>query len=208
MPANRAVLTEFLSTLGFEVAEAENGEEGLKRVSEFRPDVILMDGVMPVMDGLEATRRLRQMPDFQALPIIGVSASASGSDAAAFLAAGANTFVTKPVALPRLLAEMGTLMKIEWVYESRAAETAKPAVEEELVLPPHEELAILHELSVFGNVYQIDERAEYLATLDARYRPLANRLHKLAVGFQTKAIRALIEELMAREHIDESASND
>ena len=208
VPENRAVLIDFLGTLGFETAEAENGEEGLKRASEVCPDVVLMDGMMPVMDGLEATRRLRQTPGFEELPIIGVSASASGSDAAAHLTAGANAFLTKPIAFPRLLAEMGTLMKIEWEYESPAAEPAKTAVEEELVLPPHEELAILHELAVFGSMYEIDERAQQLADLDERYRPLANRLHKLAVGFQTKAIRVLIEELMAREHINEPASND
>jgi signal transduction histidine kinase/DNA-binding NarL/FixJ family response regulator len=206
--ANRAVLTEFLSTLGFEVAEADNGEEALKRASEFRPDLILMDGMMPVMDGLEATRRIRQTPGFEGLPIIGVSASASGSDAAAHLAAGANAFLTKPVAFGRLLAEIGTVMKIAWVYESRGAETAKTAVEEELVLPPHEELAVLHKLAVFGNMSEIEERAQYLATVDERYRPLANRLHQLAVGFQTKAVLALVEECMAREHINEPASND
>ena len=208
VPENRAMLTDFLGTLGFDIAEAENGEEGLKRASEVRPDVVLMDGMMPVMDGLEATRRLRQTPGFEELPIIGVSASASGSDAAAHLTAGANAFLTKPIAFPRLLAKMGTLMKIEWEYESPAVETAKSAVEEELVLPPHEELAILHELAVFGSMYEIDERAQQLADLDERYRPLANRLHKLAAGFQTKAIRVLIEELMAREHINEPASNE
>jgi signal transduction histidine kinase/DNA-binding NarL/FixJ family response regulator/streptogramin lyase len=206
--ANRAVLTEFLSTLGFEIAEADNGEEALNRASEFRPDLILMDGMMPVMDGLEATRRLRQMPGFEGLPIIGVSASASGSDAAAHLAAGADVFLTKPVAFARLLAEMGTLMKIAWVYASQGAETAKTAVEEELVLPPHEELAVLHRLAVFGNMSEMEERAKYLATIDERYRPLASRLQQLAEGFQTKAVLALVEECMAREHINEPASND
>src|SRR5208337_3847129 len=103
---------------------------------------------------------------------------------------------------PRLLAEMGTLMKIAWVYESRAAEIAKIGSEEELVLPPPEELAILHELAQFGDMSKIDERAEYLAALDERYRPLASRLHRLAVGFQTKAALALVEECMAREHIN------
>jgi CheY-like chemotaxis protein len=165
-----------------------------------------MDGVMPVMDGLEATRRLRQMPGFENLPIVGVSASASGSDAAAFLAAGANAFLTKPVAFPRLLAEMGTLMNITWVFETRAAEIAETVSHEELVLPPHKELAILHELAVFGDMSKIDERAEHLAALDERYRPLANRLHQLAVGFQTKAVLALVEECMLREHVNEPIS--
>jgi signal transduction histidine kinase/ligand-binding sensor domain-containing protein/DNA-binding NarL/FixJ family response regulator len=208
VPANRAVLTDFLSTLGFKIAEADNGKEGLKRASEFHPDLILMDGVMPVMDGLEATRALRLTPVCEALPIIGISASASGSDAAAFLAAGANAFLTKPIAFPRLLAEMGTLMKIAWVYESRGAESGKTGIEEELVLPQHEELAILHELAVFGDMSKIDERAEYLAALDERYRPLASRLHRLAVGFQSQAILALIVECMAREHANEPISSE
>jgi signal transduction histidine kinase/ligand-binding sensor domain-containing protein/DNA-binding NarL/FixJ family response regulator len=206
VPANRAVLTDFLSTLGFEVAQAENGEQVLNCISEFRPDSILMDGVMPVMDGLEATRRIRQTPGFEELPIIGVSASASGSDAAAHLAAGANAFLPKPVAFSRLLAEMGTLMNIEWVYGSRAAEIAKTVSNDEFVLPPREELAILHDLAAFGDISAIDERAEHLVALDERYRPFANRLHQLAVGFQSKAIRALIDECMAREQVNEPIS--
>ena len=207
-PTNRAVVTDFLGTLGFEVAEAENGEAGLKCAREFRPDLILMDVVMPVMDGLKATRLLRQLPGFQTTPIIGVSASASDSDAATHLAAGANAFLTKPIAFPRLLAEMGDLLKIAWVYESRKAETAKMEIEEELVAPPPEELAILHDLAQFGNMSKIDERAAHLAALDARYRPLANRLHQLAQGFQSKALLALVEKCMAREHIHEPVSND
>jgi hypothetical protein len=102
---------------------------------------------------------------------------------------------------------MGTLMKVAWVYESRAAETAKTGIEE-LVLPPHEGLAILQELAVFGDMSEIDEKAEYLSALDERYRPFANRLHQLAVGFQTKAVLAFVEECMARERINEPASND
>ncbi len=141
-----------------------------------------MDGVMPVMDGLEGTQRSRRMPGFERLRIIGISATASGSDAAAFRGAGANACLTKPVAFARILAEMGTLMMIAWVYETRATEPVKTAAVEELLLPPHEELAILHELAVFDepNTWRAHEL----------YRPLATRLHQLAVGFQTKAVLA------------------
>jgi CheY-like chemotaxis protein len=88
---NRAVLREMLGQLGFGVSEAEGGLEALERIESQRPDLILMDMVMPNVDGLEAIRRLRQRPECAALPVIVVSASASISDEKLAFAAGAVT---------------------------------------------------------------------------------------------------------------------
>ena len=77
---NRATMVDLLAPLGFQVVEAENGEAGLQMARRLRPDLILMDNVMPVMDGLETTRRLRQLPELREVPVIAVSASASLED--------------------------------------------------------------------------------------------------------------------------------
>src|SRR5262249_49411777 len=77
VPANRAVAVGMLEQLGFQTSEAESGRNALEQVSASAPDLILMDIVMPVMDGLEATRRLRQMPQSEKVPIIVISASAA-----------------------------------------------------------------------------------------------------------------------------------
>jgi CheY-like chemotaxis protein len=86
------------------VHEAANGEEGLACAQDSRPDLILVDNEMPVLDGLETTRRLRRMPGMESVAVLAVSASASAQDRANALAAGATDFLPKPVEMARLLA--------------------------------------------------------------------------------------------------------
>jgi CheY-like chemotaxis protein len=109
--ANRAMAVDMLRPLGFDVVEAVNGTEALHKAQAARPDWILMDMVMPEMDGLEATRRLRQLPGLKSVPIIAMSASASDSDERKSLAAGANAFVPKPIDVDQLLTHIATLLK-------------------------------------------------------------------------------------------------
>lgn len=192
---NRAVLIDMLGPLGFATAEAVNGREGLEQAEAGRPDLILMDVVMPEMDGLEAMRRLRQLPDFKGIPVIAISASASGSDEASSLAAGANTFLPKPINLSRLLAQIGALLKLEWIDVLQAAPLAPEWTEEgRLAVPSAQEMEILHYLARLGNMQEILRRAEYLTGLDERYRPFADQLSLLAKEYRSKAILRLVEQ--------------
>jgi CheY-like chemotaxis protein/anti-sigma regulatory factor (Ser/Thr protein kinase) len=100
----RESIEEYLKTLGCEVAVAENGAVAVAQASEWDPDVILMDVQMPIMDGLEATRRLRADPLTREIPIVAMTAMAQSGDAKRCLAAGANTYLSKPVRLKDLLA--------------------------------------------------------------------------------------------------------
>jgi two-component system, cell cycle response regulator DivK len=94
-----------LELLGdFEVLVAENGEKGCEMAVSERPDVILMDLEMPVMDGWEATRRLKSNPATSDIPIIALSAHALASEREKALAAGSDEFDTKPIEFERLLA--------------------------------------------------------------------------------------------------------
>jgi len=101
---NRSVLVDMLRPLGFLTYEALDGREGLERAIELRPDLILMDNVMPVMSGLEVTRRLRDMPEFRHVPVIAISASASKADKDRAVEAGATDFLPKPFRATQLLA--------------------------------------------------------------------------------------------------------
>jgi signal transduction histidine kinase len=112
--ANRTLMSDFLTNAGFEVAQARDGSELLEAASRWRPDLILMDSVMPSVDGVEATRRLRQDPDLAAVPVIAVSASATAGHRATCLQAGVNVFLTKPVSLPALQAHIGELLGLRW----------------------------------------------------------------------------------------------
>jgi CheY-like chemotaxis protein len=113
---NRALLVEFLSAMGFQTAEAVNGVEALAQAERVEPDLILIDSVMPVMDGVTATQRLRALPAFQQTPIISISASTFATDKERCLAAGATAFLSKPVRIRELLDTIGRLMDLKWTY--------------------------------------------------------------------------------------------
>ncbi|HUG23458.1 PAS domain S-box protein [Piscinibacter sp.] len=112
---NRALVVDFLTALDFTLDEAADGEAGIERAEHGKPDLILMDNVMPVMSGLEATRRLRERPAFAAMPIIAISASASQNDRDRSFAAGVDAFLHKPIDFDDLLRQMGTLLQLSWV---------------------------------------------------------------------------------------------
>jgi PAS domain S-box-containing protein len=114
VPANRALLVDFLGEAGFDIAEAPDGAAALSAVGTFRPELVVVDSVMPVMDGLEFTRRLRAQPESARLPIIAISASATEAHRRECLQAGVNTFLSKPVQLPQLLAAIAESLRLEW----------------------------------------------------------------------------------------------
>jgi len=196
VPNNRAMLLDSLGTLGFEMADACNGEEALDAAALFQPDLIVMDLMMPVMDGFEATRRLRLMPELAGVPIIATSASATQEVQARCRAAGANAFIPKPIEQDVLLKTMGRLMDLTWIDEESEARPTEivDADDGNLVCPPPEEMVVLRRLARTGNMRTIRERADYLKGLDARYAPFATRLSTLAEGCQSKAIVTLVEE--------------
>ena len=94
----------------FEVIVAENGEKGCAMALSERPDIILMDLEMPVVDGWEATRRLKADPQTRAIPVIALSAHALAGSREKALAAGCDEFDTKPVEFDRLVATMRRLL--------------------------------------------------------------------------------------------------
>jgi len=94
----------------FEVVVAENGEKGCAMALSERPDIILMDLEMPVVDGWEATRRLKADPQTRAIPVIALSAHALAGSREKALAAGCDEFDTKPVEFDRLVATMRRLL--------------------------------------------------------------------------------------------------
>jgi PAS domain S-box-containing protein len=116
---NRTMLLDMLQPLGFETCEAADGSQALAKADAQRPDLILMDSVMPVMSGQEATRRLRALPQFRRTPIIIISASASAGDQQQSLEAGADVFLSKPVDFQALLQHMRVLMGLTWLEALR-----------------------------------------------------------------------------------------
>lgn len=100
-PDSRDALRALLEAYGFRVLEAENGEEAVTRGRDLRPDLILMDIMMPTMDGLQATRLLRDDAGGRRVPILALTAMAGSREMA--LEAGCDDYLLKPIDIPRLL---------------------------------------------------------------------------------------------------------
>ena len=99
---NRQMMRKLLELSGFRVVEAINGEEAVKAAATERPRLILMDLSLPLIDGLAATRRIRQLPGMKGLPIVAVSAHDTADFHADALAAGCDAYITKPIDYPEL----------------------------------------------------------------------------------------------------------
>lgn len=107
---NVYVVERRLRRAGFDVIVARDGREGVTRTSAERPDLVLMDLSLPVVDGWEATRRIKAAPETCRIPVIALSANAMAGDREKALAAGCDDFDTKPLDLPRLIEKIRALV--------------------------------------------------------------------------------------------------
>jgi two-component system cell cycle response regulator DivK len=107
---NVYMLTRRLERAGFEVIVAADGEQGVAAARAERPDLILMDLSLPVLDGWEATRRLKNAEETRAIPVIALSAHAMPGDREKALEAGCDDYDAKPISMPSLLAKIRTLL--------------------------------------------------------------------------------------------------
>ena len=103
---NRRILRDLLTTVGYELIEAVTGEEGVSMAEEPRPDLILMDILLPGINGYDATRLIKAQPALRAIPIIAVTSYALSGDDARALEAGCEAYVTKPYSPRQLLAKI------------------------------------------------------------------------------------------------------
>lgn len=107
---NLDMLSRRLERKGFEIIIATDGAQGLALTQSESPDLILMDMSLPVMDGWEATRRIRALPDYGTTPIIALTAHAVTGDRERCFEAGCNEYETKPVKFDQLMAKISALL--------------------------------------------------------------------------------------------------
>lgn len=103
---NRLIYATILLHRGYSVVEAPNGLDGVEKAAQHHPDLIIMDLSLPVMDGLEATRRIRANPDTSDIPVLAVTAHARPSDRETAIRAGCDDYLAKPVEPRRLVEEV------------------------------------------------------------------------------------------------------
>ena len=105
-PDSRRIIRDMLAATDYEIIEAENGEEALAAVGKQRPDLILMDVQLPIIDGYTATRRIKADPALRSIPIIAVTSYALDGQEKIARAAGCDDYVPKPYSPPELLAKI------------------------------------------------------------------------------------------------------
>jgi signal transduction histidine kinase/DNA-binding response OmpR family regulator len=198
--ANRTVLAQTLVSWGFDVIQAVNGLEAVTLAGAASPDLILMDIRMPVMNGVEAMLQIQQNPNLSMVPIIAVSAGVTQDEQAACANAGAQSFLAKPIETSSLLQEIGGLLELRWTQEQpqqTLSSISDPV--EQFVVPEPAQMDCLRDLAKAGNMRALREKADQLVVLDARYRPFAEKISQLAIGYQSKALLRLVEQLAAQK---------
>jgi CheY-like chemotaxis protein len=123
--SNRMLLRDLLEARGYETREAENGRQALQCVVEHPPDLILLDIMMPVMDGFEVCRRLKRNSQTAPIPILMITALSERQERLIGIQAGANDFLNKPIDLQDLMLRVGNALYSKSLYDQLKAEQQK-----------------------------------------------------------------------------------
>jgi PAS domain S-box-containing protein len=155
---NVSIFHEFLKNLGFVIKTAKNGAEAIKATFDYNPDLILIDLIMPVMDGLEAVKIIRNTKSIEHTKIIGLSASLLEPEQKSQFISLCNSFINKPVDFDMLLNEIQKLLSLKWLSQKiDTAEKLHEKVFREIEIPNKKTLELIMNLLNIGNFYQIEE---------------------------------------------------
>ena len=196
---NAAMLVSLLDPLGFAVTTAENGAVALQQAAEYHPDLVILDLVMPEMDGLECAREMRKSKELSRMKIIGASATVTDSASKEAFVAACDAFVIKPIQIDLLLELIRVQLGITWKKTPSAIPSFIASGENSSItfeIPPPEKLEVVHELALLGNVRKIQSWAAQLEQNDPEYSMFAGKLHGLAGSYRMKDILSLLNEHM------------
>ncbi|WP_103126214.1 ATP-binding protein [Nostoc cycadae] len=191
---NRAVIVNLLKPVGFCVIEALNGKEGISKAQEYKPDLIITDLGMPIMNGLQMTQDLRGRTEFAATVIIASSASVFNLNRQQSLAVGCNDFLPKPVQAEELFTQIKSYLKLDWIYEDINSNQHIPSDDNDhIIFPPATELVNLYQAAKAGYVMGIREEVDRIQKLDHKYLNFNNKILKLIEEFEDEAIVELLK---------------
>lgn len=198
---SRLLLVKLLTCLGFKVCEAENGQEALNQWQAFEPHLIWMDMRMPVMDGYEASRRIKAHLKGQATVIIALTASAFEEERSLVLSSGCDDFVAKPFREQVIFDKMAQYLGVRYVYEETAPSTSSLAPstptditpEALLVMPPD----WIEQLYQAADAVDNEQICQLLSKIPDTYATLGNTLVGWVNNFRCDRIIDLIEEFRA-----------
>ena len=198
-PQNRALLVEMLQPLGFRIREAVNGQEGIEICEEWDPNLIFMDMHMPVMDGFEATRRIKRDPKGKKTKIVAVTASVFEHEQELVMEAGCDDFIRKPIRSEEIFQTLVKHLGVKFRYAESAGEVNEDTqkLDEEDVrkhlrsLPP-EWVSRLHEAAVAGD---IEVAADLVEEIRERDGVLSDTLRGLVKQYRLGKVAAITEKM-------------
>lgn len=193
---SRLILVNLISPLGFEVREAKNGQEALDIWEHWEPHLIWMDMRMPVLDGYEATKKIRSHLKGQATAIIALTASVFNKQRTVILSSGFNDFVSKPFREEIIFEKMAQYLGVRYTYEESTqfilakSDTTRDLTREELALLPANWVVKLHQAAT-----QLDEEQmlDIIKFLSKEYTSIAKALQNLVNKFQFERIANLTQ---------------
>ncbi len=201
---NRGVLVNLLEPLGFEVSEAEDGRQGIEQIEALQPDLVITDLVMPVMEGFEMLKRVRQSETLKHHKIIVSSASVAQLDQQMAIDCGGNAFLNKPVNAKELFAIIADQLDLEWRYElsDDATDAQSPANSsntddsENIVVPSAAVLQLMLELAEQGRLTKLRKQLEGLTQSDERYHRFTTPVLRLAKQFKADEIETILKQYL------------
>jgi signal transduction histidine kinase/DNA-binding NarL/FixJ family response regulator len=211
---NRSVIVNLLEPIGFEIIEAKDGQEGLNKAFELKPDLIISDLSMPIMDGNEMIQQLRRIPQFQKISVIISSASVFETDRQKSLEAGANEFLPKPIQAEHLFNSLQQLLNLEWIYGTEELENKIQKQDSlsircsGLVVPSENDLILLHDLSRKGLVHNLIQELDRLEQQNPNIELFIQEIRPLVKSFQIRKIRDFLEQYLDRIESIEEAKPD
>ncbi|MEH1779739.1 MAG: ATP-binding protein [Nostoc sp.] len=202
---NRAVILNLLQPLGFVIIEAENGQDGLDKIREHLPDLVITDLAMPVMDGFAMLKQLRNTEDLKHLKVLVSSASVAQIDQQMSIEAGGDDFLAKPINAQDLFKALANHLQLTWNYEEIVDQgtSTMPALasESELIAPDAADLQVLLELAQEGRLKKLAIVAEEIEQKDRLYQPFIQQVLQLVKQFQSEKIEELIQQYLTKNHL-------
>ncbi|MDM8564652.1 ATP-binding protein [Candidatus Halobeggiatoa sp. HSG11] len=193
---NLTIIIDLLAPLGFLVESANDGCEGLEKATNFLPDVIITDLIMPKMDGFELIRQLRQSAELKEKVIIVSSASVYDTDKKRSLDMGSNAFLPKPIQVEKLLEQLQHHLNLTWIYEDKEIEENDNTP---MIFPPLVKLKEMYELSLSGDIFELEEYIDILAKSDANLKPFIAQVQVFLKKYQFDELSEWIEREMTNE---------
>lgn len=192
---NRRLMLEILNRLDFIIEDARSGEEALQILETFRPDLILMDIVLPGLDGFQTTRQIRKNPLFKQTTIIGISASVFDTVRTQSLEAGCDAFLPKPVDVDQLLETIRALLEMEWIFQLEE-ETKGKLDSERIIAPPEAVMQKLLHDSRIGDLGAMLKDIEHFRNEYPDCEKFFDNLKAMAKNFRIKQMNEYIHKYL------------